>query len=121
MKICISSEGEGLESRVAPQFGRCAYFVIVDPDTNSVESIPNPGAQAPGGAGVRAAETVVSAKASILLTGRIGPSAFPILSEVGIEVRIGIKGTVSNALKQYEAGNLELLENPNSSTHRSEN
>jgi predicted Fe-Mo cluster-binding NifX family protein len=120
MKICISSEGKSLESRVASQFGRCAYFVIVDTDTKSVESIPNPGTKAPGGAGVQAAETVASTKAKVLLTGRIGPSAFPILSEAGIELRIGIEGTVSDALKQYETGSLELLETPNSSAHSPE-
>ena len=54
MKICITANGEGLDSEVDPRFGRCSYFVIYDPETRSVESISNSSAVASGGAGIKA-------------------------------------------------------------------
>ncbi|MCQ1534166.1 dinitrogenase iron-molybdenum cofactor biosynthesis protein [Methanosarcina sp. KYL-1] len=117
MKVCISSTGKDLESEVDPQFGRCGYFVIVDLDTGSVTSLKNPGPEASGGSGIRAAEAIVNSKADILLTGSVGPNSFSILSEVGVEVRVGVKGTVADALKQYEAGDLCIIDSPNSSAH----
>jgi predicted Fe-Mo cluster-binding NifX family protein len=117
MKICISACGKDPDSEVDPQFGRCNYFVIIDPDIGSVTAIKNPGSEASGGAGIRAAEAIVGLGIDILLTGSVGPNAFSILSESGIETYSGIKGTVSFALREYQSGKLALLEIPNASTH----
>ncbi|MDD3247990.1 MAG: NifB/NifX family molybdenum-iron cluster-binding protein [Methanosarcina sp.] len=117
MKICISACGKDPDSEVDPQFGRCNYFVIIDPEIGSVTSIINPGSEASGGAGIRAAEAVVGAEVDTLLTGSVGPNAFSILSEAGIETHSGIKGTVAFALREYQSGKLALLENSNASTH----
>jgi predicted Fe-Mo cluster-binding NifX family protein len=117
MKICITSSGEGLDSKVDPRFGRCNYFVIYDPETVYVESVSNASVAASGGAGIKAAETIANAGVNVLLTGNVGPNAFSIFSEVGIEVRVGVKGTVREAVKQYEAGELESISSPNSVPH----
>ncbi|AKB76053.1 hypothetical protein MSLAZ_2792 [Methanosarcina lacustris Z-7289] len=117
MKICISAFGKDPDSEVDPQFGRCNYFVIIDPDIGSTTAITNPGSEASGGAGIRAAEAIVGLGIDILLTGSVGPNAFSILSEAGIETYSGIKGTVSFALQEYQSGKLALLEIPNASTH----
>jgi predicted Fe-Mo cluster-binding NifX family protein len=117
MKICITSSGEGLDSKVDPRFGRCNYFVIYDPETGYVESVSNASVAASGGAGIKAAETIANAGVNVLLTGNVGPNAFSIFLEVGIEVRVGVKGTVREAVRQYEAGELESISSPNSVPH----
>ena len=33
MKIAISSTGKDLDCQIDPRFGRCQYFIIVDPET----------------------------------------------------------------------------------------
>lgn len=43
MKIGISATGKDLDSLLDPRFGRCAYFLMVDADTEeflSVYSLP---------------------------------------------------------------------------------
>jgi predicted Fe-Mo cluster-binding NifX family protein len=117
MKICISACGKDPDSEVDSQFGRCNYFVIIDPETESITSIPNPGSETSGGAGIRAAEAIAGAGVDTLLTGSVGPNSFSILSEAGIETYSGIRGTVSFALREYQSGKLSLLENPNVSNH----
>ncbi len=36
MKICITSTGPRLDSEMDPRFGRCQYFLFVDPDTQGL-------------------------------------------------------------------------------------
>lgn len=117
MKICISAFGKDPDSEVDPQFGRCNYFLIIDPDEGSVTSIKNPGSEASSGAGIRAAEAVVGARVDTLLTGSVGPNSFSVLSEAGIEIYSGVRGTVSSSLREYQSGKLPILKSPNASNH----
>ncbi|NTW26680.1 MAG: diguanylate cyclase, partial [Lentimicrobium sp.] len=41
MKIAITSTGNSMESTIDQRFGRCAYFVIYDSTTRSIDFIPN--------------------------------------------------------------------------------
>lgn len=117
MKICVTSTGAGPESEIDPRFGRCAYFVILDSESGAVESIENTSAGASGGAGIQAAQTVAKIGIDVLLTGGVGPNAFSVLSEAGIDVKIGSSGSVSNAVAQYKEGKLEAISSPNSAPH----
>ena len=117
MKIFISACGKDPDSEVDPQFGRCNYFLIFDPDAGSVTSLKNPGSEASGGAGIRAAEAVIGAGADTLITGSVGPNSFSVLSEAGIEIYSGVRGTVSSSLREYQSGKLPILKSPNASNH----
>lgn len=78
-----------------------------------MESISNAAAFTSGGTGIKAAEIVANAGVDALLTGTMGPNAFSIFSELGIDVQVGIKGTVREAIRQYEAGELQSIRSPN--------
>ena len=54
MKIAITSNGTTLDDPVEARFGRCPYFIFVNPDTLEFESIPNPNMSLGGGAVVAA-------------------------------------------------------------------
>jgi len=45
MKIAISSTGVDLTSLVDPRFGRCRYYMIVDPESYEFEAVENTGAR----------------------------------------------------------------------------
>ena len=107
MKIAITSSGDNLDSQMDPRFGRCQYFVIVDPDTMDFEAMQNESAMASGGAGIQAAQTIVNVGINTLITGNVGPNAFEVLSAAGIETMTGASGTVRQALELYKSGSLQ--------------
>ena len=112
MKVCITSEGNNLDSRVDARFGRCQYFIIVDTDTSAFEAIQNPNIESMGGAGVQSGQLVAEKKVKAVLTGNVGPNAFQTLQASGVDVITGISGTVNDALKKYKKGELKLTQGP---------
>lgn len=106
MKICITSQGKTLDSLVDSRFGRCKNFIIMDTESEKFEAIENANAAFQGGAGIQAAQFVVSKGAKAVLTGNVGPNAFQTLNAAGIEIFAGVSGTVSEAVKQFKTGKL---------------
>jgi len=104
MKLCISAQGKSLDATVDPRFGRCAYFVFVETEGMTTESIENPFASAPGAAGTRSAQLLADRNVRCLLTGRCGPNAQQALAAAGIEVVTECQGTVAQAIAAFQSG-----------------
>lgn len=117
MKICITSEGDNLGSKVDPRFGRCQYFIIVDTDTLQFEAIGNPNLDSMGGAGIQSAQLVASKQAKAVLTGNVGPNAFSTLQAAGIEVCTGVSGTIKEVVENYKKGEFKKVSGPSVSSH----
>jgi len=117
MKIAITAKANNLESEIDPRFGRCSYFLIVDTDTMSFESISNESSMASGGAGIQAAQTVAKAGVEVVVTGNMGPNAFQTLSAAGIIVFTGADGTVKEAIEKYKKGELKKTESASVGSH----
>ncbi|MGD9302757.1 MAG: NifB/NifX family molybdenum-iron cluster-binding protein, partial [Desulfobacterales bacterium] len=56
MIIAVSSYGKDLNSQIDPRFGRCSYFLVVNPDDMSFEVFKNESAVLGGGAGIQSAQ-----------------------------------------------------------------
>ena len=56
MKIAISSAGKTLDSALDPRFGRCAWFLVINPADMSYEAFDNQSAAQSGGAGIQTAQ-----------------------------------------------------------------
>lgn len=112
MKVCISSNGTDLDAPLEGRFGRCPYFIFVDPETRACEAKANPGGAASGGAGIKAAQYVDENAASVVLTGNVGPNAFETLHAAGISVYTGLTGTVREALEAFTSGELTETAGP---------
>jgi len=117
MKIAVTSRGATLEDAVDPRFGRCAWFVVVDTDDMSFEAVENANAAAGGGAGIQSAQLVADKDVKLVLTGNCGPNAFRTLEAAGIQVIIGVSGSVREAVEQYKAGKLSVSGGPNVDRH----
>ncbi len=112
MKICVSTMTNSLDAPVDPRFGRCHYFVIVDSETLQFEAIPNTASSAMSGAGIQAAQTIVSKGVQVLITGNVGPNAFQALSAAGIKIVTGASGTVREVVERYKRGELKETSSP---------
>ena len=117
MKIVVSASTPDLSSPVDPRFGRCAYFLFVDPETMKFEAVENPNIASSSGAGIQSAQFVANKEANVLLTGSCGPNAFQTLQAAGIEVIVGVTGTVQEAVQQHKSGKLQATAQPNVPSH----
>jgi predicted Fe-Mo cluster-binding NifX family protein len=104
MKIAISATGSTLDVMVDPRFGRCQYFIYVDPETFQFEAAENSSAMAGGGAGIATAQAITAKGVEAVLTGNCGPNAYQVLSAAGVKLITGVTGTVREAVEGYKAG-----------------
>jgi predicted Fe-Mo cluster-binding NifX family protein len=118
MKIAVTSTGNTLDSQTDPRFGRAEYFIIADPDTMEYEPLQNKqNMNLPQGAGIQAASAIVNKKVKALITGNCGPKAFMVLQQGGVQVLLGGKGSVSDAIVQYKNGELSPAQEANVEGH----
>jgi len=117
MKIAITAGGPDLSSPVDPRFGRCPYFIIVDPQTAAFEAVENPNLMLGGGAGIQSAQLMAEKEVSVVLTGNCGPNAHSALSAAGIDVIIGCSGVVEDVATAFKTGQLSPADQPNVASH----
>jgi predicted Fe-Mo cluster-binding NifX family protein len=112
VKICVTAQGDNLDAPVDPRFGRCQYFVIVDPETFEYEAIKNPNIDASGGAGIQSGQVMADRQVKVVVTGNVGPNAFQTLNAAGISVITGASGSVRQAIEKYKKGELKQTQGP---------
>lgn len=106
MKIAIPVDEKTLNSSICVSFGRAAYFLIYDTETKESKFIENSGANAQGGAGIKAAQTVVDEKAEAVITVRLGENSADVLNAADIKL---FKSTDGSAIKNIEMFNSKEL------------
>lgn len=118
MKIAITSTGQTLESEVDQRFGRAELFLIVDTETGEAKAVDNQqNLDAPQGAGIQAAKTIIDQGAEVLITGHCGPNAFKTLKAARINVVVGAQGTVGQMVERFKVGELEFAESSDVDGH----
>lgn len=117
MRIAITTTEPTLDAAVDPRFGRCPYFLIVDPDNLAFEAIENASVALGQGAGIQSAQLMAEKGVTFVLTGNCGPNAHQTLSAVGIEVIVGCSGAVRDVIQQFKAGQLGATNQPNVASH----
>jgi predicted Fe-Mo cluster-binding NifX family protein len=104
MKIAISSTGPSLNDRIDARFGRCDYFIIIDPATMAHEAVPNQNVSSTSGAGISSAQLMADKGVAVVLTGNLGPKAANVFDAAGIQIITGVTGTVGDAVRRYADG-----------------
>jgi predicted Fe-Mo cluster-binding NifX family protein len=109
MRIAIPVDEKSLNSNVCVSFGRTPYFLIYDTDTNESMFIDNSAATSTGGAGIKAAQTIVDNKISALLTPRLGENAANVLKTADIKIYKTDGVSAKENIDFLIAGKLSLL------------
>ena len=118
MKIAITSTGPNLEAEMDQRFGRAQLFLIVDTETGRFTAVDNTqNLEAPQGAGIQAAGTVVDQDVEVLITGHCGPNAFKTLQAAGVKVIVGARGTNAEVVEQFKKGQLSDASSPDVEGH----
>ena len=114
MRVAVATTQGGLEDVVSPIFGRCPTFTLVDVENGEVvshEVVQNPYVSAMGGAGIQAAQLVISKGAQAILAGAFGPNASNVFSQGGVQT-IPAQGTVKEKVLEFAAGRLAPTAGP---------
>jgi len=117
MKIAVTSTGPTLDDNVEARFGRCPYFLVIDTDTMQYEALENPNIALGGGAGIQSAQLMSEKGVIAVLTGNCGPNAFNVFGQAGVQVIVGVNGSVRNAVEQFKAGTFSSASGPNVASH----
>jgi predicted Fe-Mo cluster-binding NifX family protein len=117
MRIAVSSTGTELDARLSPVFGRCPTYLFVDSETMQFESMPNPAMSASGGAGIQAAQFIVSQGVQAVISGNLGPNAFQVLAAAGVTMYTADGGTAREAVKALLAGRLARVSAATAAAH----
>jgi predicted Fe-Mo cluster-binding NifX family protein len=111
MKVAISSSDQAPTGNVDPRFGRCAYFMVFDSETNEWSCGNNEqNMQAVQGAGIQAAQNALNQGANVVISGHIGPKAFHVLQTAGVAVYLAENMSVQAALDAFNANTLPKTE-----------
>lgn len=109
MNIAISSTGKTLDSTLDVRFGRCEYFIIYDKKNEKIKALENRGQLSGGGAGIAAAQQIIDEKVDAIITGKLGPNAFELISRARIKVYSCGSIPVKTAIEKCQSGELAEL------------
>ena len=109
MRIAVSAKGMDLTSQVDPRFGRAAYFIVYDTDSEDFEVLQNQdNVNAAQGAGIQTAEKISGKGVDVIVSGSVGPKAAEVLKAAGVKSVQWSDGTVSQAIEMLKNGALRV-------------
>lgn len=109
MKLAIPVNENVWETSVCPSFGRTPYFLIYDTDTREYDFIENTAASSQGGAGIKAAQSIVDLKIDALLTPRCGKNAADVMAMSNIEIFKTVGDSLKLNLDNFSLDKLSIL------------
>ena len=117
MKIAIPVDEKTMETSVCASFGRAPYFLIYDTETKESVFIDNSAAASTGGAGIKAAQTIVDNKVNALLTPRCGQNAADVIKSADIKIFKTASASIKDNIAAYIDGKLPLLDEIHAGFH----
>ncbi len=109
MKIALTCQGSSLDQAMDQRFGRAAYILLVDPDSDAVEVIDNISQTPASGAGIATAQKLIDQGVTDLITGQLGPNALRVLQAADIKLWQAKALTARQNLSDLKAGQLVTL------------
>ncbi len=105
------------KKNVCVSFARAPFMLFCDTDANTHDTVPNPAAQADGGAGLKAAQWIIDHDANALITVRLGQNAANVLQAAEITIyKSEGEDALANAAALQE-GKLSVLDHFHAGFH----
>ena len=118
MIIVVSASGKTLDAQVDLRFGRAAFFVAVDSESDVFQAHENSqNLNAAQGAGIQAVQTLAKLGVQAVVTGHVGPKAWTALQAAKISVYAACEGTVEQVMKAFMAKQLQPVASHNVQGH----
>jgi len=112
MRVCIPTLGnKGLDEQIVEHFGYAPTFTIVDLETEKLEVIPNTSLHMDGSG--YPPELMQKKGVDIVICSNLGRRAVGMFEEFGVEVYIGAKGTVKDAIEMWNNNMLKMATEKN--------
>lgn len=109
MKIAIPVDDVSMETNICISFGRTPYFLIYDTESKDATFLDNSAAASQGGAGIKAAQTIVDSQVEALLTPRCGENAAEVIKAADIKIYQTKGNLLKHNIMAFENGELSLL------------
>ena len=102
MKVALPVESKSLETTVCPSFGRTPFYVLFDTESGTHEFLENAAAASQGGAGIKAAQTLVDNGVKALITYHCGENAAQVLTAAGDKIYKAQDSSVNDNIAAYK-------------------
>ena len=99
-----------LDGQVNPTFGRCQGFIIAEVEGSEIKShsfAANTAMNSQGGAGIAAAQAVITQGVNAVISGNLGPNAFNVLQQAGVKFYPAQGMAIREAISKLGKGALE--------------
>jgi len=110
MIVAVPAEEQKLDSPLCVSFGRAPYYCIFDTETQKNSFIANTAAQSPGGAGIQAAEDLVDANITTLITFRLGENAAKVLRAADVTLLKALNLSIADNISALQENKLAQLD-----------
>lgn len=117
MRIALPVDGKSMETTVCQSFGRTPYFLLFDTESKESVFLDNSAAASQGGAGIKAAQTIVDNNVGVLLTPRCGENAAEVIKAAKIKIYKTINDSITDNINALKDGRLSLLEDFHAGFH----
>jgi len=117
MKIAIPVNKKSLESTVASSFGRTPYFLIYDTESQTSAFFDNSAAASHGGAGIKAAQTVVDSSAVAVLVPQCGDNAASVFKAANLIMYKTMNASTMDNIVAFNEGKLSELDSTHAGFH----
>ncbi|MBN2604705.1 MAG: NifB/NifX family molybdenum-iron cluster-binding protein [Bacilli bacterium] len=119
MKIVLPIEKTSEEDLIGTSFGRTEYFMLFDSEKDETVITDNKAAMQQGGAGIKAAQTVIDMHADVVILPQCGQNAMDLFIAAKVTVLKSISRDVLENIEKCLNNQLEVLNDPHPGLHHS--
>ena len=109
MIVAIPVDDNFMEGNISISFGRAPYFLVYNTESKEEKFVVNDAANSKGGAGIKAAQTIVDNGADCIITPRCGENAAEVIKAANIDMYKNIGESILDNINSLNENKLSIL------------